>query len=241
MKRIAICDDEEIFLQAIKQNIHAIIQNNEPNCVIDTFQDGAGLLKAAKQEPYQLIFLDIELPESEEAGFGIAHKLNQELENVLIVFCTNHNELVYDSFVCQPFWFICKENYSSQLARVLAAAEKRLQMRNPYWTVRANGAMHTLAVKDMIYIECFRHNVNIKIHSGESLCYREKLSKLETELAEYGFVRVNYGCLVNMSWIRRLGQSDVELREGTVLPVSRGRKQTVRSQFHKYIKFSQSG
>ena len=104
MLNIAICDDEKNFLKDLKIEIELILLSQKWDASIDLFDSGAKMLQNCRNKKYDLVFLDIDMPEV--GGFHIAEKISSD--EVLLVFCTNHNELVYHSFAYQHSGFCVK-------------------------------------------------------------------------------------------------------------------------------------
>ena len=229
---MGICDDEKIFLQEFKMSLIKICKNHQWKGTISSFSTGAQMMKHYKEQKLDIIFLDIDMPEMD--GFTIAEEIPEK--DTLLVFCTSHNELVYNSFSYQPFWFLCKDNYLEHLEEVLIAARKKLALKNRYYEFNINGEIHNVNIDEIQYFDVSKHRVYVHLSDGEPLDFRENLSKVEETFENHGFVRVNSGCLVNMLWIKHIYQNDIELKDGKVVSVSRGRKNDVKEKFHEYMR-----
>lgn len=83
---VAVCDDEKIISNEIKNRLH----NMYPDHLIDIYDSGSDLLKAKKI--YDLIFLDIEMPEVN--GMETAEQLRKKGNGEYIIFLTSHTEFV---------------------------------------------------------------------------------------------------------------------------------------------------
>ncbi len=84
--RIAICDDEDLFRFQIRDAIDKIYGSMD--VIIDMFSDGRRLLERFDTNPYDVLFLDIEMPAMD--GITIAKRLRDRSEDVFIVFLTSH-------------------------------------------------------------------------------------------------------------------------------------------------------
>lgn len=232
MIRIGICDDETLFLDDFKKNVAQIFKSHHWKGSIATFTSGAQLIKNNEKNRFDIIFLDIDMPETD--GFSIAENIPEK--DTLLVFCTSHNELVYNSFSYQPFWFLCKENYNKHLEEVLIASRKKIALRNTNYEFNINGEIHNVDIKEILYIDVSKHRIYIHFKDGQEINFRENLSKIEENFRRYGFVLVNSGCLVNMLWIKHIYQTEVELKDGQIFSLSRGRKNEVKEKFHEYMR-----
>ena len=134
--RIAMCDDEPIILDELQKFCTACYEragisptwlvSSDPNCFIDE-------LEAFEPE---LILLDIDMPRL--TGFDIAGELLQRNNRALLIFITNQESLVYETFQYKPFDFVRKSRYHEDLERVLLRAahgQHNAGKRNraPHW------------------------------------------------------------------------------------------------------------
>lgn len=104
--RIAMCDDEPIILDELQKFCTACYKragisptwlvSSDPNCFIDELEAFAP----------ELILLDIDMPRL--TGFDIAGELLQRNNRALLIFITNQESLVYETFQYKPFDFVRK-------------------------------------------------------------------------------------------------------------------------------------
>ena len=92
--RIAVCDDEELFRIEFKSVLDKVLINAEYD--IDTFSGGSSLYEAFLKKPFDLVFLDIEMPGID--GITLAKRLRAVSENVQIVFLTSHIEYALEGY-----------------------------------------------------------------------------------------------------------------------------------------------
>ena len=61
MIRIAMCDDETMFLQTYQKKVSELFQEHNVDCKIDTYTDTVRFLEHCEKTSYDLIFLDIDM------------------------------------------------------------------------------------------------------------------------------------------------------------------------------------
>ena len=227
----AICDDEKAMLDRLNECILTECRRQEVEINIEKFTSGEALLKALKENTFDVIFLDIDMPQIN--GFDIAEKIN-----TLIVFVTSHDELVYSSIKFRPFRFIRKAYLESELPETLAAVNTEISKRNagrkfPFRT--KNGEVF-LDVGDIEYIEIFGHTLLVSVSDGGSVeCYGS-LSTLEEQLAAFDFVRVHKSYLVNLKYIYSIEKTQIVLDDKTAIPLSRYKAADVKTKFKSYLR-----
>lgn len=82
---IAICDDEQVFLRQLHRKIADL---KIPDCQIHEFSSGKELLSSFIKGMYEVIILDVEMPELN--GLQTAEKIRQTDKSVIISFLTNY-------------------------------------------------------------------------------------------------------------------------------------------------------
>ena len=123
--RIAVCDDNKVTLDFLCEEIGREFSKTKADFSLDVFENGADFLSQHEKTPFDIVFLDIDMPTIN--GFEIAERINKN-NSSLIVFVTSHDELVYSSFKFQPFRFIRKNHITAELPEtVKASAEKYIQ------------------------------------------------------------------------------------------------------------------
>lgn len=107
--KIAVCDDELSEIKKICDFITRFSFESEIEFIVDRYTNGKSLIKAynAKTEKYDIIFLDVEMPELN--GIETAQLIREFPDrNVLIVFITSYPEYMQDSFDVQAFQYLTK-------------------------------------------------------------------------------------------------------------------------------------
>ena len=131
MIRIGICDDNSIMLHNLDNIISKAFDAHTSDFEIMTFGSGALLVNSHQQDPFHIIFLDIDM--TKMTGFDVAKTLRDEFSNCFIIFVTSHSELMYESMDFQPFHFIkknCDEPISSSVNRIVKKLMKHICVVN---------------------------------------------------------------------------------------------------------------
>lgn len=107
MVRIAIVDDEIAILKKIQAMIMQEFAVHKIDCCYFSYTSAKDFVKAQKKQPFDVVFLDIIMPEY--TGFQAAAEIRNLQNQTYIIFITSNDESVYDAFDFQPFQFICKD------------------------------------------------------------------------------------------------------------------------------------
>ena len=96
MLKIAVVDDEIVFVESLINKITAVCEKLNFEFKIDKYSNGFDILE--NYSKYHLIFLDIEMPSID--GIATAKRINKlksSAEIPFIVYVTSHDELVFDA------------------------------------------------------------------------------------------------------------------------------------------------
>lgn len=232
MFSIAICDDEKMFAEKFKSSLSELFIQRNIDVEIYRCKSGEELIDLYNTKLPDVIFLDIDMPGQD--GFQVAKTINKEYGESIIVFCSNHNELVYDSFEYQPFWFLRKEDYEKRLDGVVEKIIDKIKEKNDEFVLKHKEELLRIRYKEVIYVEVYKHK--LQFHQiDKSIETRGNLSDVESRFLEKNFVKINSGCIVNLNFIYKIQDNQVILNTKEVLVISRSRKASVKEAFFSYL------
>ena len=235
MIRVAICDDEPTMLNYLCEHISAEFKRQSTEVQIDKFISGELFLNAQKAKSFDVVFLDIDMPEI--SGFDIAEKIKAN-EPTLIIFVTTHDELVFSSLKFQPFRFVRKSFLGDELGEVVEDINKVLSKRAAGKKFKLQTKSHDvyIDVEQIVYIEIYGHWLHVYTNDGDVLDCYGILSEYELQLEPFDFARTHKSYLVNCRYIRSVEKERVVLDDKTYIPLSRRRINTVNDKFTKYLR-----
>lgn len=91
----------------------------------------------------------------------------------------------------------------------------------------------SLRAEDIIYIETSRHK-NFFYTNTQVYSIYKKLSELEEELKDYGFVRIHLSFIVNMRYIDKISSYVLRLTNGKEISVPKSRYAEVKRKYALY-------
>ncbi len=234
MLRIAICDDDQALLHSYKNRIKALFESKHVDAIIFDYTKGSKLITECKEVPFDLIFLDIDMPEM--SGFDVAEKINDINADTVIIFVTNEEQLVYRSLRYSPFRFIRKAYFVAELSEAIISFLDMYLKRNKTQVFNCiNGEIVAINIKDIMYIESNKHKVTVYTQKKD-IVTKAKIGELEENLKDFGFIRVHIGYLINMKYIFSIEKTEIIFVNQTSVPMSRHRTEQVKTEFHKYIR-----
>ncbi|MPW24342.1 response regulator [Alkalibaculum sp. M08DMB] len=221
MYNISICEDDLVFLKALKITVETYLKKLNSIFIVDCFMDGEALLSEVSQNNmrYDVIFFDIDLPAA--SGIEIARKIRQFDDCSLFIFITSMNDKVYQIFELDTFNFIRKEYFEDEIKEVLDLLIKKLNENNETYEFKTKDGAIRLKLHDILYFE--RNNRNIEIHTKDSVYITNNinLTDLIKQLKDKGFYEIYRGILINLNYVKYIENNTVILTTSDKLPISR--------------------
>ena len=227
--RIAVCDDEELFRIEFKSVLDKVLINAEYD--IDTFSGGSSLYEAFLKNPFDLVFLDIEMPGID--GITLAKRLRAVSENVLIVFLTSHIEYALEGYEVNALRYLVKPVDMNKLSEVLKYIQDK-KNNSRQIMIKQEGEDIVIDISDIIYMESMDKNVRIVTSKSEYIT-RYNISDYEEELKDSGFLRIHRGYLISLSKVKKIVKNDVIMDGDISLPVSRSNVKALKEALYAYV------
>ena len=228
--RIAICDDQAQCRMQTEAAVRECLKGTDYG--VTAFSSGNDLLQSFKNKPYDLVFLDIEMPEID--GITLARQLRSVSSDVPIIFLTSHLEYALEGYEVRALRYLTKPINPKKLQEVLTYILRQMQQQRSLW-IKTDLTEKKLMIRDIVCMEA--QNQNILITAGsDTYTVRYNLSDYETELKDDGFFRVHRGYLVSLQHIKSLGKGEVVMDSGDVLPVSRSKEKPLKEALFEYIR-----
>lgn len=227
--RIAVCDDEELFRIEFKNVLDKALVNVDYD--IDTFSGGSSLYEAFLKSPFDLVFLDIEMPGID--GITLAKRLRAISENVHIVFLTSHIEYALEGYEVNALRYLVKPVDMNKLGEVLKYVQDK-KNNSRQIMIREDGEDIVIDISDIIYMESMDKNVRI-VTSKREYVTRYNISDYEEELKNSGFLRIHRGYLISLSKVKKIVKNDVVMDGDISLPVSRSNLKVLKDALYAYV------
>lgn len=225
MYQIVVCDDEKEILNALAKRVEAGFAKSGVSIRCRALSDARILVEMLESEPVDILFLDIDMPYFN--GMDIAKMITDQKLNILIVFVTSYDALVYRTFAYRPFAFIRKSFFEQEIDEVMERLEKELLSRKEELILQKGQDLIRLLIAEIYYMESDGNYVKIHTKNGTEK-YRATMAEMECELRGKGFLRCHKGYLVNTAHISRVSGSDMEMADQSRLPVGRSYEKEVK-------------
>jgi DNA-binding LytR/AlgR family response regulator len=167
--------------------------------------------------------LDIDMPDLN--GFELANKIYEKYPKAVIIFCTMHDNLVYDSFRLNAFYFVRKSNLEEDLSYSL---KKYISLRtNDTYIARTPAGIEKIPFDRIIYFEVVHNDMYIHLLDNSEIRERKSMQKLADELSSSGFVLIGKSFLVNMKHIQKINDCKAYLSNGQNIDIPKAQFSSV--------------
>ena len=232
MLKIAILDDDKTALLISQGVIEQFLSDKNIAFSVDSFSSPANFLAAAKEENYQLIFLDIDMGDIN--GIDVGKEIKNNSSQVDIIYLSQREDLVFDTLFLHPFGFIRKSKILQDFPSVLQLyldTHSNEEENNSKLIITSKTGIVTLKIDEIMYIEGNKNYQTIVLKAGDPIEVRLSMKELEDELSGKGFIRIHKGYLVNYIYIRKISKNEVLLTNEKLLPLASKRREEIMEQY----------
>lgn len=167
------------------------------------------------REHYDLFFIDVIL--GNESGIMYANTLKDKYTNMSLVFLSHQDNLIFETQKISPICFIRKGNFDEDF-QVFCAIYENKQLENIKIIFQlnqlANGSTETsitLFANDIVYVECYSHELIIHTYNEEHIVKMTLKDFLEKVKTLSCFTKVHRGYVINMNYVYSKSKTSVQM------------------------------
>lgn len=232
MFRIGVCDDEAYFRQDIEKRLEAYFKEKPFKPEICAFEKGQALLEEAEKSPFDLVFLDIEMPDMD--GITLGKHLKAIVEDTLLIYVISYDAYISYALRLDIFQYLKKPLDDHFFQEEMDRALKQYVLKKQKYNFEYNGVRMSVPITRIIYLESQRWSVIIHTED-ENFKIVSKLGEEEKRLTAHGFIRIHQSYLLNIQYIEKFLSDRVFLKDQKEpLPVSRKYKDEAKKAHLDY-------
>lgn len=248
-----IVDDEEYS----RKSLFFLIQENCPNVHVSYIaQSAQDAREFVATNRIDLAFLDIAMPR--ETGFDLLPALQKQ--NVMVIFTTAYDQYALKAIKSNAVDYLLKpidiaelkESVNkavkwAELTQVQNASSKQEQLAENYasnaeskskLTLPHAHGYHVIDLENIMYVEADSNYSIFHLRKGDKMVISKPLKEFERYLEEGNFMRIHKSIIINFRFITEYSSKNgtqVTLKDGTTLPVSRRRSNEFQERSRLYF------
>jgi DNA-binding LytR/AlgR family response regulator len=234
MFKIAICDDESLFTEELKELISGYMVEKGLDFEIDAFSSGEQLVDLGiAVVQYTVIFLDINMEKVN--GIMAAEKIRKVSREVFLVFVTAYVDYSLEGYRFDVVRYLlkCSANFPGKVNECMDAIIDKMNYSVKKREFDFREGRKEILLERLLYVESKLHTLEFHVMENDGKVYtmNETLNTFENRLAENDFIRIHHSYLVNIKHIRNVVRYKAILTNGVELPIPKARYTEVRKRF----------
>ncbi len=227
MFRVALCDDQEYILVQLKKLLCEIFKKKDCQYVIEAFSSGEELI--SKNEYYDMIFLDIEMPGMD--GIQAGEIIRQRNTECKIIMATSAVERYKEAFHIRAFRFVTKPFVADEIEETVDAVLS-LKKDDDSIELYYQRILCKVKLKDIQYIQAYNGYSEFLV--GNRIFRKEvSLNNMEELLDMQFFSRIHRQYIINMRWITSYDNGEVKVGN-QVIPVSKRKRKEFEQEYMEF-------
>ncbi len=228
--RVAICDDNEIDREIIREMLNACFDESTVKPELVLYESGVTLACDIQEgDWFDIVFLDIYM--TDHLGIDIAHRLREFGYTGEIVFLTASPDFAIDSYDVTAAGYILKPISPEKLRR---AVERVLRNYDDHtYAFRQRSYVVRVPLNGILYVESSNTKCILHCRDGVDYTVYKRLDEIESELNDPRFLRCHQSYLVNMDHVREAGKS-FTLDTGEMVLIRQRNLKTIREAYFAY-------
>lgn len=237
MFRIAICDDESLFAEELRELLSDYMIDKGLVFEIDIYGSGEALIELGIEViKYTAVFLDINMEKID--GIKAAEKIREISREVFIVFVTAYVNYSLEGYRLDVVRYLLKGNvnFSSMVSECVDALMDKLNYSVVKRKFDFKEGTREISLERLLYVESNLHKLEFHVMEENLKIYTmyETLNALEKNLKASNFIRIHQSYLVNIKYIKNVVRYKVTLTNGIELVIPKARYTYVKEQFISY-------
>ena len=208
MYNIALCDDEAICINSLKEHLEEYLaEHNDISVKIHTFTNGYDLIDDTDRTDFDLYILDVLM--SGISGIETGKKLREAQKEGMIVYLSSSRDFALDAYDVQPFHYLVKPIQKEKLFVVLDAVFDILHKRgSKSIIVKTKEGVFQLAFDEIVYVDFINRACRYHLYDGRSVVLsqqRKSFGEMVSPLMEdKRFCSCGASLVVNLHYVKAI-------------------------------------
>lgn len=219
---IAICDDEEIFVQTLKETLEQYATKHGMDFRYFIFHDGGELLDGYRPD-LDLIFMDIKMKSMN--GLETAEEIRKIDSTAGLIFLTSLPQYVWKGYEYGAVNYLLKPLKYGRLKMELDRFFSRYEGKEEaFFSFFNDKGKYRVLYKNICYMETCKRNVMIHFDGQEQVVYKSMKEITPLFESRPDFARCHGSYIVNLSHIKGVENLEAILTTQERIPISQPKR-----------------
>lgn len=222
--KIAVVDDEIKWREAVKEHIARYLCDVAYE--VECFASGEEFLE--KDKDFSIVFMDVEMTGMD--GFATLSEYRKSYDKSIFIILTTHIELSRKGYKVEAFRYIdklCLEEIEEALESAMFRLRRYHTVEIPIVSMQPT----KIRCYDILYFKVYGHEIMMHMSNDECMKCSGSLKEISEYLNERGFLLTDRSYLVNLDHVKKVEKSQVIMRNGDIVPMSRRKYDDVRKKY----------
>lgn len=237
--RIAVCDDEKLYLEKIQTLIKKFsLTKQELSFSIFVFSSANELLNFTFEHGgFDLYILDIIMPEID--GIQLASALRKSGDDGMIIYLTTSPDFAVDSYSVDAFHYLLKPIDDASFLQCLnKAADYFARLQTNAVAIKTSNSIRMIPVRNICYAERVKRLICYHINDGSvinSATFNGTFQCAVTPLLEHREnLLVGSSFVVNLRHVTEITRHDLIISGGHKIAIPRGKYDAYKTEWSDY-------
>ena len=230
--RCLVVDDEPLAIDIIENYLHRFSGVESRRC-----ENALDAFRFLKEEKFDLIFLDIEMPLL--TGLDLLATLKDPPS---VIITTAYRDYAVESFEFEALDYLVKPisfpRFVKAFERAMKTAgssehtlEYNQRSDNEFLFLKVDRKLIKIMISDILYIESLKDYIRVTTKTGSVISY-QTLASITEKLPADRFMRIHRSFTVGMDKVKSIEGNCVEI-DGKLIPMSRELRQEILKKMQK--------
>jgi DNA-binding LytR/AlgR family response regulator len=226
-----IVDDEPLAIDVLENYLQRFENIETRRC-----ENALDAFRYLKEEKFDLIFLDIEMPLLTGLDF-----LGTLKDPPPVIITTAYRDYAVEGFEFEALDYLVKPISFPRFVKAFERALKinksgdnlndNLQEENEYLFLKVDRKFVKILISEILYIESLKDYVRVTTKSSSFISY-QSLTSITEKLSSEKFIRIHRSFTISIDKVNSIEGNCIEI-DGKLLPISREHRQEVLKKIYK--------
>ncbi len=228
--KIAVCDDEQIYIDNIVELLDIFSDKNNIDFEKSTFINSAEVMSSDIK--FDIAVLDVEMDNMN--GIKLGEKLREQNPNIILIYVTAHKKYLDDALNLNAVRFFEKPLNEQRFFKGLQDAIKRIDNSTIRFYLKDKKTMERILAQDIIFVEIENRKTKIVTHNKEYHS-NHHISFWQDNLTSTIFISPHKSYIINFNYVTAYERDYIILDGRYKVNIARNKQSDFYQKFMRFV------